>query len=68
MSLKTFVNSKALEDSPVGDFAKDLLRDPKFKVISTQSERLKYIRNLYLIQEDVRLARIEFLKEYKNKN
>lgn len=66
MDLINFINKKTKEDSPVGTFASDLLRDADFNILKTEAEQLEHINDLYLDRLQSQ-ARDAFLKDLKSK-
>lgn len=43
MTILQFINSKLDEETPVGDFARDTIRDAEFKMRKSDKERTDYL-------------------------
>lgn len=63
MTLLQFIDSKLEEDSVIGDIARDIKRDPAFKAIKTDEERLEY---LSIVTSEVSEAYDEFLDQFNS--
>lgn len=61
MSLQKFINSKLEEDTPIGDLARDIMRDKEFQSIQTDEEKLSY---LSFVTNEIKEVYEEFLNEF----